>query len=205
MALFAFDERIHTLMVRARGLGLDLESPLASGHLVIKQIDPADMGPGEFVASVNRAALEEKTRVVVIDSLNGYLNAMPEERALALQLHELLAVLGQRGVTTFLIMAQHGIVGSSISSPIDLSYLADTVVLMRYFEADGAVRKAISVVKKRSGAHEDTIREFRMGAPDGIEIGKPLTGFRGILTGVASYVDAPETLLGKKPGSDRVG
>jgi circadian clock protein KaiC len=205
VALFAFDERIQTLMVRARGLGLDIETPLERGQLVIKQIDPADMGPGEFVASVNRAALEEKTRVVVIDSLNGYLNAMPEERSLALQLHELLAVLGQRGVTTFLIMAQHGIVGSSMVSPIDLSYLADTVVLMRYFEADGAVRKAISVVKKRSGAHEETIREFRMGAPDGIKVGKPLTDFRGILTGVASYVGAPETLLARKSGSDRLG
>jgi circadian clock protein KaiC len=205
VALFAFDERIQTLMVRARGLGFDLEGPLKSGHLVIKQIDPADMGPGEFVATVNRAALEEKTRLVVIDSLNGYLNAMPEERALALQLHELLAALGQRGVTTFLIMAQHGIVGSSMVSPIDLSYLADTVVLMRYFEADGAVRKAISVVKKRSGAHESTIREFRMGAPDGIKVGEPLVGFRGILTGVATYVGAPETLLAEKPGSDRLG
>ncbi len=172
VSLFAFDERIQTLHLRARGLGLDLEGAIAGGRLFIKQIDPSEMGPGEFVASVNAAALQAKTRVIVIDSLNGYLNAMPEERALALQLHELLTVLGQRGVSTFLLMAQHGILGPAMVSPIDVSYLADTVVMLRYFEAGGAIRKAISVVKKRSGAHEETIREYRMGPPDGVSVGK---------------------------------
>jgi circadian clock protein KaiC len=201
VSLFAFDERIQTLHLRARGLGLDLEGAIASGRLLIKQIDPAEMGPGEFVASVNAAALQDKTRVIIIDSLNGYLNAMPEERALALQLHELLTVLGQRGVSTFLLMAQHGILGPAMVSPIDVSYLADTVVMLRYFEAEGAIRKAISVVKKRSGTHEETIREYRMGPPDGVSVGKPLSGFRGVLTGVPNYVGTAEALVAGKTGS----
>ena len=200
VSLFAFDERIQTLHLRARGLGLDLEGAIASGRFLIKQIDPSEMGPGEFVASVNEAALQDKTRVIIIDSLNGYLNAMPEERALALQLHELLTVLGQRGVSTFLLMAQHGILGPAMVSPIDVSYLADTVVMLRYFEADGAIRKAISVVKKRSGLHEETIREYRMGRPDGVSVGPPLAGFRGVLTGVPSYVGTAEALVAGKPG-----
>jgi circadian clock protein KaiC len=206
--LFAFDERIQTLLVRARGLGMDLETPLAAGKLSISQVDPAEMGPGEFVASVSRSVFESGTRVVIIDSLNGYLNAMPEERALALQLHELLAVLNQNSVTTFLVMAQHGLLGPAMQTPIDVSYLADTVVMLRYFEADGAVRKAISVVKKRSGAHEETIREYRMGAPHGISIGQPLSGFRGVLTGVPSYVGGTEKLLSREvpaPHLDGVG
>jgi circadian clock protein KaiC len=199
VALFAFDERVQTLLLRARGLGLALDQALACGRLRIQQIDPAEMGPGEFVASVNRAATEEKTRVIIIDSLNGYLNAMPEERALALQLHELLSVLTRRGVSSFLVMAQHGIVGPTMTSPIDVSYLADTVIMLRFFEADGRVRKAMSVLKKRSGFHEETIREFRMGPPDGISVGEPLTGFRGVLTGVPSYVGAAATLMTPVP------
>jgi len=199
--LFAFDERIQTLLLRARGLGMDLDGALKSGKLSITQIDPAEMGPGEFVANVSRSVFEKGVRVVVIDSLNGYLNAMPEERALALQLHELLAVLNQNGVTTFLVMAQHGLLGPTMQSPIDVSYLADTVILMRYFEADGMVRKALSVLKKRSGSHEETIREYRMGAPDGIAVGRPLTGFRGILTGVPSYVGGSERLMPKEPSA----
>jgi circadian clock protein KaiC len=206
VALFAFDERVQTLLLRARGLGLGLENAIASGRLRIKQIDPAEMGPGEFAASVSRAATEEKTRVIVIDSLNGYLNAMPEERALALQLHELLAVLSQRGVSTFLVMAQHGVLGPAMVSPIDVSYLADTVIMLRFFEAEGRVRKAMSVLKKRSGFHEETIREFRMGPPHGISVGRPLTDFRGILTGVPSYLGGSETLMtsesGRRPGRD---
>jgi circadian clock protein KaiC len=196
--LFAFDERIQTLLLRARGLGIDVDSALESGNLVVTQVDPAEMGPGEFVANVSRSVFENQTRVVIIDSLNGYLNAMPEERALALQLHELLAVLNQNGVTTFMVMAQHGLLGPAMQTPIDVSYLADTVIMLRYFEADGAVRKAISVVKKRSGAHEDTIREYRMGPPDGISVGQPLSGFRGVLTGVPSYVGGSEKLMSKE-------
>ncbi|HXU63744.1 MAG TPA: ATPase domain-containing protein [Polyangia bacterium] len=193
--VFAFDERIQTLMHRCRGLGMDLEGAMADGRLTITQVDPAEMGPGEFVATVTRAVTERQTRVVVIDSLNGYLNAMPEERTLALQLHELLSVLNQSNVTTFMVMAQHGLLGPAMQSPLDISYLADTVVLLRYFEADGAVRKAISVVKKRSGSHEDTIREYRMGSPDGIAVGQPLSAFRGVLTGVPTYVGGTEKLL----------
>jgi circadian clock protein KaiC len=196
--LFAFDERIQTLLHRARGLGIDLDTALQSRKLTLAQIDPAEMGPGEFVANVIRSVFEQRSRVVIIDSLNGYLNAMPEERALALQLHELLAVLNQNGVTTFMVMAQHGLLGPGMQSPIDVSYLADTVILLRYFEAEGSVRKAISVVKKRSGAHEDTIREFRMGPPDGISVGQPLSGFRGVLTGVPAYVGGSEKLMIKE-------
>ncbi len=162
------------------------------------------MGPGEFVASVERTvSLTDQTRVVVIDSLNGYLNAMPEERALALQLHELLAVLNQRGVTTFLVLAQHGLLGPAMNSPIDVSYLADTVVMLRYFEAAGAVRKAISVIKKRSGRHEDSIREFQMGSPQGITVGPPLSGFSGILTGVPVYTGGTEELMPRGAQSRR--
>jgi circadian clock protein KaiC len=196
--LFAFDERVQTLLLRARGLGIDLDAALENRKVTISQVDPAEMGPGEFVANVSRSVFEQETRVVIIDSLNGYLNAMPEERALALQLHELLAVLNQNGVTTFMVMAQHGLLGPSMQTPIDVSYLADTVILLRYFEADGAVRKAISVVKKRSGAHEETIREYRMGAPTGISVGHPLSGFRGILTGVPSYVGGSERLMSRE-------
>ena len=195
--VFAFDERIQTLRVRCRGLGMDLDGPIGDGRLTITQVDPAEMGPGEFVASVTRSVMERKTRVVVIDSLNGYLNAMPEERTLALQLHELLSVLNQSDVTTFVVMAQHGLLGPTMQSPIDVSYLADTVVLLRYFEVDGAVRKAISVVKKRSGSHEDKIREYRMGGPDGIAVGQSLSGFRGVLSGVPMYTGTDEKLMAR--------
>ena len=202
--LFAFDERIQTLLHRAQGLGIDLDTLLESGRLAISQVDPAEMGPGEFVANVSRSVFEMETRVVIIDSLNGYLNAMPEERALALQLHELLAVLNQNGVTTFMVMAQHGLLGPAMQSPIDVSYLADTVIMLRYFEAEGAVRKAISVVKKRSGAHEETIREYRMGAPDGVSVGPPLSGFRGVLTGIPSYVGGSEKLMSRELAEPRL-
>jgi circadian clock protein KaiC len=202
--VFAFDERIHTLLVRCRGLGMDINPLLADGRLAVTQVDPAEMGPGEFVANVIRSISERKTRVVVIDSLNGYLNAMPEERTLALQLHELLSVLNQSDVTSFMVMAQHGLLGPSMQTPIDVSYMADTVLMLRYFEADGAVRKAISVVKKRSGSHEDTIREYRMGAPDGISIGEPLSGFRGVLTGVPHYVGGNENLMSREHPQPRL-
>ncbi len=201
--LFAFDERVQTLLLRARGLGMALDAAIESGKLAVRQVDPAEMGPGEFVASVDRSVVEDRTRVVVIDSLNGYLNAMPEERALALQLHELLAVLNQRGVTTFMVLAQHGLLGPGMTSPIDVSYLADTVMMLRYFEADGAVRKAISVIKKRSGRHEDSIREFQMGGPQGISVGPPLSGFRGILTGVPVYTGKTQELMPRGAGTHR--
>ncbi len=186
VAMFHFDEHTATMHTRSAGLGMDLASHLQSGRIGVQQIDPAEMSPGEFVRLVQRHVEERNARVVVIDSLNGYMNAMPEERFLTIQMHELLTYLAQKGVTTFLIVAQHGIVGQ-MAAPLDVSYLADTVILLRFFEADGAVYKALSVTKKRSGAHETTIRQLSFG-PQGIIVGKPLSGFHGILTGVPRYI-----------------
>ena len=154
-----------------------------AGEVAIHQVDPAEVSPGEFAHMVRSAVERDNARVVVIDSLNGYINAMPEEQFLTAQLHELLTYLGRQGVTTLLVVAQHGVVGSHMHSPVDTSYLADSVVLLRYFEHQGRVKKAISVVKKRSGAHEETIRELRFDE-HGIHLSEPLVGFRGILTGV---------------------
>ena len=193
VALFAFDERIDTMLGRLDSLGIDLRTHLKSGRAVLRQIDPAEMGPGEFT-SVVRASVEAGARRVVIDSLTGYLNAMPEERQLALQLHELLSYLGHLGITSIMVMAQHGITGQLVA-PVDISYIADTVVLLRFFEAEGRVRKAISIVKKRSGAHEETIREYGLGAPYGVRIGHPLTGFRGVLTGAPVFEGSASKLF----------
>jgi circadian clock protein KaiC len=188
-AMFAFDERVETILERMAGLGMDLTQHLDSGHISIHAIDTAELSPGEFAHRVRRAVEGEDgkpgARVVVIDSLNGYLNAMPEERFLTAQLHELLTYLGHKGVVTFLVVAQHGLVGH-MESPVDTTYLADTVILFRYFEAMGEVRQAVSVLKKRSGRHERTIRELRFG-PNGITIGQPLTNFQGVLTGTPMY------------------
>ena len=186
-ALFLFEESRKTLLARSAGLGLDVAGHLQAGRLTIQQVDPGELSPGGFVHAVRREVEEHGASVVMIDSLNGYLNAMPEVRFLTLQLHELLSYLGQRGVTTLLVVAQHGLVGSSMQTPIDASYLADSVLLLRFFEATGQIRMALSVVKKRSGAHERTIREFQLGK-DGITIGKPLDEFQGVLTGVPSYL-----------------
>ena len=182
-ALFLFDESISTMLTRCKGMGMDLSPFIESGHVLLRQIDPAELSPGELVHDIRRAVLDKGVTVVVIDSLNGYLNAMPDERFLIVQLHELLTFLGQAGVATLMIGAQHGVIGSQMQSPVDASYLADAVVLLRYFESDGEVRQAISVMKKRGGAHERTIRDFRMTA-DGLHVGPPLREFRGILTGV---------------------
>ncbi|ATC64121.1 circadian clock protein KaiC [Nibricoccus aquaticus] len=179
---FSFDEISTTLLSRAAQLGMDLTKHVESGHVRLEQIDPAEVSPGELADRIRRATLEKKAHVVVIDSINGYLNAMPEERHLVLQLHELLAFLNQQGVITLMVLAQQGVVGQMHSS-VDLTYLADTVVLLRYFEAQGAIHQAISVMKKRSGNHERTIREFSVG-PGGVEVGEPLTNMHGILTGI---------------------
>jgi circadian clock protein KaiC len=181
-AMFIFDEGIATLYARAASLGMDLRPHVESGRVTIQQIDPAEMSAGEFVHHVRHAVEAGGARVVVIDSLNGFLHAMPEEEFLVLQLHELMSYLRQRGVVTLLVLAQSGPVGP-MSSPVDISYLADTVVLLRYFEAAGRVGKAVSVLKKRSGLHEDAIREFTLG-PDGLKVGKALEQFQGVLTGV---------------------
>lgn len=187
-ALFVFDESRTTLLARSRELGIDLQPHLESGLVTVQQIDPAELAPGELANAIRQAAEADagRARVVVIDSLNGYLNAMPEERYLLIQLHELLTYLGQQGVVTFLVVAQHGLVGTGMQTPVDASYLADAVVLLRYFETTGEVRQAVSVVKKRGGAHERTIREFRLG-PRGVEVGEPLRDFHGILTGVPQF------------------
>ncbi len=184
--IFTFDEAFATLVDRAQGLGMDTASCLAAGTLEIQQIDPAELSPGEFVARVRRLVEEENLRVLVVDSMNGFLNAMPHEQFLAMQLHELLAYLGQQGVATILTLAQHGFIGT-MQSPVDVSYLADTVLLFRYFEYKGEIRQALSVLKKRSGRHERAIRELRFG-PNKISVGEPLTDFRGVLTGVPSFV-----------------
>ncbi|HZT60302.1 MAG TPA: ATPase domain-containing protein [Pyrinomonadaceae bacterium] len=185
-AAFIFDEGVNTYLNRAAGLGTDLRKEVEAGRLTLQQVDPAELSPGEFAHAVCEA-VEGGARLVILDSLNGYLQAMPDERFLTAQMHELLTFLNQQGVVTLLVMAQHGFMGS-MSSPVDVSYLADTVVLLRYFEAAGAIRRAISVVKKRTGRHEDTIREMRLSASRGVEVGEPLTAFRGVLTGVPVLV-----------------
>jgi len=185
-ALYAFDESAESIRERASGLGMDIGPLITSGEIDLHEINPSEMSPGEFTALVCRGVIERKTTVVVIDSLNGYLQAMPQERFLSLEVHQLLAYLNQRGVLTILIMAQHGLVGA-VESPIDLSYLSDAVLLLRFFEAQGTVRKAMSVVKKRVGTHEDTIREFRLSA-QGLQVGEPLTDFQGVMSGIPAYV-----------------
>ena len=185
-AMFIFDERLSTLQARTRALGVDLAPHVESGKLRIQQIDPAEMGVGEFSSRLREAVEVHKCRLVVIDSLNGYLHAMSDDKALGVQLHELLAYLGNLGVATVMVMAQHGLVGTMVS-PLDVSYVADTVMLLRYFEAQGRIRKAVSVVKKRSGAHENAIRELTLGQ-SGLQVGEPLDRFTGVLTGVPRFV-----------------
>lgn len=195
-ALFVFDESLTTLRARCAGMGMDLAPHVASGRIRLRQVDPAELSPGEFVAGIREAVTEHGATVVVIDSLNGYLNAMPDERFLIAQLHELLTYLGQAGVATMVVGAEHGLIGTQMQTPIDASYLADSVVLLRYYEADGEVRQAISVMKKRGGWHERSIRGFQM-TSQGPVVGEPLKRFRGILTG------APASLpdLALPPGS----
>ncbi|MGQ0502609.1 MAG: ATPase domain-containing protein [Panacagrimonas sp.] len=188
-AMYIFDESRHTLISRSAELGIELQSYVDAGLVYIQQVDPAELSPGELVHSIRTQVEDGGVALVVIDSLNGYLNAMPGERFLIIQLHELLTYLGHAGVATLLISAHQGLIGSSMVSPVDVSYLADAVILMRYFEAEGEVRQAISVVKKRGGAHERTIREFRM-FRSRIEVGEPLRDFRGVLTGVPIFQEA---------------
>jgi circadian clock protein KaiC len=192
-AMFVFDEELGLLFERARKLDIDLPAMVASGHLVIEQIDAAELAPGEFSERVRVCVEKHQARTVIIDSLNGYQAAMPEEHALILHMHELLQYLNRQGVMTFLTVAQHGLVGD-MKSPVDVTYLADTVILLRYFEAVGRVRRAISVVKKRTGHHEDTIREFMIGG-SGITVGEPLTAFQGVLRGVPTLIGNEANLL----------
>jgi circadian clock protein KaiC len=182
-ALFIFDESEATLLSRCAALGIDLRGHMDAGRIRARRIDPAELSPGEFAHAIRGAVERDRAVVVIIDSLNGYLNALPEERFLVTQLHEILSYLGQKHVVSILVGAHHGVIGSQMQTPVDASYLADAIVLLRYYEAKGEVRQAISVIKKRGGDHERTIRDFRL--QDGrIQVGEPLRGFRGILTGV---------------------
>ena len=192
-AIYQFDERAGTLHTRLAKLGLDLRPHIEAGRVTLRQIDPAELSPGEFVQSLRLDAERNNTRIVVIDSLSGYLTSMPQEKQLVLQLHELLSYLNQRGVLTLLISPQSGLMGSMQSS-LAVSYIADTIMLLRFFEAHGRVRKAISVIKNRGGAHEDTIRELRIDA-SGVRAGTVLDGFHGVLTGTPSYTGEAGPLL----------
>ncbi len=196
ITLFAFDEGLDSIHQRATGLGMDLGA-FEAARVQLAQINPAEMSPGEFTAGV-RQSVREGARIIIIDSLNGYLNAMSNVRYLALELHELLTYLNQAGVITLLVLAQHGMVGN-MQAPVDISYLSDSVLLLRFFEAEGRIRKAISVIKKRVGSHEDTIREFKLSGR-GAEVGEPLVDFRGIMTGVPTY-SGTQPLL-KERGND---
>ncbi len=199
-SLFIFDERLGTLEARATGMGIPLQEHLHSGAIHIQSVDPGELSPGEFAMRVRQAAEDNNdgvaTRVVVIDSLNAYMNAMPEERFLEIQLHELLTYLGHKGVVSLIVAAQHGGVGD-VRNVIDTSYIADAVIMLRYFEAFGSVRQAISVLKKRSGPHERSIRELKMDST-GLHVGKPLTEFQGVLSGKLQFV-GPNTLLMRQP------
>ncbi|HEX7895374.1 MAG TPA: ATPase domain-containing protein, partial [Terriglobales bacterium] len=186
-ALFLFEETINTLAQRASGLGMDVTTHIQSGKINVVHLDPAEMSPGEFIELVRQTVDRENTRTIIIDSLNGFLQAMPGEQFLPLHLHELLTYLNHRGVVTLMILAQAGMIGSNMQTPADVSYLADNILVLRYFEAQGEVRQAISMIKKRSGAHEHTIRELRLG-PDRIYVGDPLRKFHGVLTGIPAIV-----------------
>jgi circadian clock protein KaiC len=193
-AMFIFDEELGLLFERARGLGIDLQKMVDDDNLTIEQIDAAELTPGELSARVRHCVEEQQAKSVVIDSLNGYQASMPEEKSLILHMHELLQYLNRQGASTFLTVAQHGLVGD-MQAPVDVTYLADTVILLRYFEALGRVRRAMSVIKKRTGAHEDTIREYRIDRR-GITLGEPLMDFQGVLRGVPELVtDRPGTSL----------
>ncbi len=193
-AMFIFDEELGLLFARTKALGFDLAAMEASGALHIEQVDAAEMSPGEFTHRVRTRVGQDQARTVVIDSLNGYQASMPHENALILHVHELLQYLNRQGATTFLTVAQHGLVGD-MQSPVDVTYLADTVILLRYFEATGQVRRAVSIIKKRTGAHEDTIREYRIGNA-GLSLGVPLSEFQGVLRGVPHFVGHRHPLLG---------
>jgi circadian clock protein KaiC len=191
--IFTFDEVVDTLISRGRNLGIDLTSHLQSKRVVVEQIDPAEIAPGELAHEIRQAVIKESVSMVIIDSINGYMNAMPDERHLNLQLHELLSFLNQQGIITIMVLAQQGLVGV-MHSGVDLTYLADTVLILRYFEAFGAVKQAISVIKKRTGNHERTIREFHVDH-NGIVVGQPLASMHGILTGVPTFQSGSDQLL----------
>jgi circadian clock protein KaiC len=195
VAIYMFDERMGTFLERAEGLGMDVGTHIAAGRIQLTPLEPTEISPGEFTTRILRAVEEDGARLVIVDSLNGFTTAMAEERQLTIKIHELLSYLGNHGVTTLLTLAQRGIFGAPPDDSADVSYLADAVILLRYFEAQGEVRRAMSVVKQRSDDHERTIREFRIG-PGGLCLGEPLREFHGVLTGVPTYTGGHGELMG---------
>jgi len=197
-ALFIFDEELGLLFDRMMVMGIDLQGERSKGNILLQQIDAAELSPGEFTHRVRKTVDSQKIKTVVIDSLNGYQAAMPEENSLILHIHELLQYLNRQGAATFMTVAQHGLVGD-MQTPVDVTYLADSVILLRYFEAMGKVRRAVSIIKKRTGFHETTIREFKI-SDAGITMGEPLEAFHGVLRGVPNYTGNQGTLMeGKAP------
>ncbi len=203
--LFEFEESVHALFTRSQGLGLPLRRFVDEGLIEIRHLKPGEITPNEFAMDVRSATavdrMGRRTSVVLIDSLNGYLNSMPHERHLMIQLNDILNFLGRQGIVTFLVVAQHGMVGRAMTSPVDTSYLADAVILFRYFEANGEIHRAISVVKNRTANHERTIREFGM-SENGLEIGQPLTKFRGVLAGTPEFIGDHDVLIAAEHRND---
>lgn len=199
--ILLFDEVRSVFLRRAEGMGFELQPFIRQGLLHLRQIDPAELTPGELIASVREAIEGQGARVVVFDSLSGYLNAMPEEHFMMLQMHELLSYLNQQGIVTILVLAQHGMIGH-MASPVDLTYLSDAVIMLRFFEAGGKLRRALSVLKKRTGCHEETIREYRISSR-GVAVGKALTEFQGVLTGVPTYIGVETNLFNEKSGHEQ--
>jgi circadian clock protein KaiC len=193
VAMYAFEESLLNLYTRAESLGIDLRPYVNSGLVKLRKVDPAELTPGQFATLLREATDRDKADLVIIDSLNGYIHAMPEQQFLMLQLHELLAYLSNRGVVTIMILAQAGIMGS-MQAPLDLTYVADAVIITRYFEAFGRVKKAISVIKKRTGMHEETLRELRIGK-GGVCVGPVLEDFSGIFSGVPSYIGSESKIM----------
>ena len=183
--MYLFDKRPATLFARSEGLGMDLRTHVSEGRIMVQPVDVAELTPGEFAQRVRDGVEWDGVRLVVIDSLAGYMHAMPETHSL--HLHELLTYLGQKSVTTLLVIIQHGMLGASVTGDADVSYLADNVLLFRYYEFAGEVRKALSVFKRRAGPHEYAIRRLTLGSPEGIGVGEPLNTFQGVLTGVPVY------------------
>lgn len=193
--IYTFDESARNFIIRSDGVGMPMRALVDAKQLQVVQIDPGELAPGQFAQMVRDSVEKDRARVVVIDSLTGYLNATPDERFLLVQLHELLTYLGNRGVCTLLVVAQHGLVGEGVKASVDASYVADAVLLLRYFEHQGVVRKALSAVKKRMGMHEPTIHEFEI-APGRVRVGAPLRGFHGVLSGAPVYAGAPGDISG---------
>ena len=191
-------KRVKSCSPVPRGLGLDLEAHIKSGQITVQQVDPAEVSPGEFAARI-RSEVDGGCKLVVIDTLNGYLNAMPGEKYLNNQLHELVSYLNYKGVLTILILAQHGLVAAA-EAPVDLSYLSDTVVIVRFFEAMGEVKQSIAAIKKRTGRHEKTIRELKLEDGKGLRVGQPLRNFRGVLTGVPVFQGGTTEIMSASDG-----